>query len=182
MQLSKTVMPGFVYVRMRYSSKGTGFCVGCTGFGSLWNLSICFGYPVYFWIYSFLWQGRAKRCPALSAEQRFSPFTFLLHSLRPCGLYIIRTFDLFAQVPAEKTEIISWSFIGLFFAFMKPKTRVFSHIQSYLNSLKLLILSFVENGSAPKMTAAPFGFKIRLYAIHMVSKGIIESHLQAVVP
>src|SRR5690625_913886 len=28
--LSKTTSPSFVYVRIRYSNKATGFCVGCT--------------------------------------------------------------------------------------------------------------------------------------------------------
>lgn len=32
MQLSRTVSPSFVYVLIKYSSKGTGFCVGCTAF------------------------------------------------------------------------------------------------------------------------------------------------------
>lgn len=46
MQLSSTVPPSLVYVSIRYSSKATGFCVGCSCGKSFANSSRCVGYPV----------------------------------------------------------------------------------------------------------------------------------------
>jgi hypothetical protein len=52
----------------------------------------------------------------------------------------------------------------------------------------ILILFYIThskaelNGSLPNNTIAPFGFMILLSSFHIRSKGIILSHLQAVVP
>ena len=81
-----------------------------------------------------------------------------------------------------KTEIFSVFFNGLHFAFIKPSTVFFSHIQSYLKCLILLILKAEEKGSLPKRQIAPFCLIMRFNCSHIGSNGITLSHLQAVVP
>lgn len=46
----------------------------------------------------------------------------------------------------------------------------------------MLVLNKEENGSLQNNTIAPFGFMILFSSFHIGSKGITESHLQAVVP
>src|SRR5699024_8910001 len=57
-----------------------------------------------------------------------------------------------------------------------------SHTQSYLYLLILLNLKWLENGSLPNKTIAPSSFITLSYCSHNDSKGIIVSHLHAVVP
>ena len=71
---------------------------------------------------------------------------------------------------------------GCFFAKRGFTPCGFSHIQSYLKCLILLIRKAEENGSLPKIQIAPFGLIMRFSCSHIGSNGIILSHLQAVVP
>ena len=77
--------------------------------------------------------------------------------------------------------IFSWYFNGWYLAIAGLLGFSFSQIQSYLYILILLILKALLNGSLQNNTIAPFGFIIRFNCSHIGSKGITESHLQAVV-
>jgi hypothetical protein len=58
----------------------------------------------------------------------------------------------------------------------------FSHTHSYLKALILLQIKILVNGCEAVITIAPLGLITRFNCSHIGSKGIIESHLQAVVP
>jgi len=101
---------------------------------------------------------------------------FFQDSLLSCiiGKYIV--------FHSENIDIISCSFIGWYFVCAKLLQAFFFHIQSYLYCFILLIRRAEEKGSLQNNTIAPFGFIILFSSAHIGSKGITESHLQAVVP
>ena len=78
--------------------------------------------------------------------------------------------------------MFSWIFKGSFLAVKNPVPLFFHHTHSYLNILILLITNALVNGCEAVRTIAPLSLIILLYCSQSGSKGIIVSHLQAVVP
>src|SRR3990167_7772644 len=68
------------------------------------------------------------------------------------------------------------------FAKKKFVALCFSHIHSYLNILILLITKALVKGWLAVKTIAPLSLIILLYCSQSGSKGMMVSHLQAVVP
>src|SRR5699024_3667987 len=81
-----------------------------------------------------------------------------------------------------KTTTSSTFVIGLFLACCQPLGLLLIQYQQYLKSLKLLSISLVVKGWLAVRTIAPLSLITRSYCSQSGSKGIIVSHLQAVVP
>ncbi len=153
---------------MRYSISATGFWVGwsqlslvnfCTLLGYLFVQSQSFAYfAIVHHITHILFD------PVLSFQ-----FQVILASI--CGLYCILS---------QKTDITSWHLPGCFFTRHIFEGLSFSHIQSYLYILILLILKALLKGSLPNNTIAPFGLIILFSCSHIKSNGITWSQRQAV--
>src|SRR5574344_2830649 len=90
------------------------------------------------------------------------------------GLY----FTLFLP----KTKTSSHIANGLILAVANPAELFLFHIQLCLYILGLLITKAEVNGWLAVKTIAPLSLIILLYCPQSLSKGIITSHLQAVVP
>src|SRR5699024_8198335 len=84
--------------------------------------------------------------------------------------------------PFPKTRTSSCLIIGLYFAIWKPLGFTLSHTHEYLNHFGLLITNALVNGWFAVNTIAPLSLITRSYCSHKGSKGIIVSHLHAVVP
>lgn len=78
-------------------------------------------------------------------------------------------------------DTISCTFAICFFTKNILVGLSFSHTISYLKSLILLILKALLKGSLQNNTIAPLGLIILFNCSRIKSKGIIVSHLQAVV-
>src|SRR5699024_8178019 len=72
--------------------------------------------------------------------------------------------------------------IVLYFATKCPLAVTLSQVQLYLNFFTLLITKVLVKVGLEVTTIAPLSFITRSYCSQSGSKGIIVSHLQAVVP
>ena len=84
-------------------------------------------------------------------------------------------------IPVKHDNIFMFNHWSLFGVQM-PCSLTFSHTQQYLNIFILLAISVVVNGWLAVITIAPFCLMMRFNCSHIGSNGMIESHLQAVVP
>lgn len=79
-------------------------------------------------------------------------------------------------------QITSCCLIGIFLALRKPLGSTLSHIRSYRNSFRLLLIKSVVNGCAENNAIHPLSLMILSYSSHNSTKGRIVSHLFRVVP
>src|SRR5690606_24869325 len=172
-QLSRTVSPSFVYVLIKYSNRGTGFCVGCTLFvlSALENVWMLFGY--FKSVLSSSYVLFISISNALDFVVLLPPLRHIL-PFSICGLYVLCFLS--------NTKIFSCDLSICFFANIGVETVTLFQMISYLNILGLLITKALVKGCEPVKTIAPLSFIILSYSFHNNSKGIISSHLHFVVP